>query len=408
MAESKNTKKSSAKNNKKTTTKKTSSSQVSKTTKKPKTAVKTEKTKNVNSKPVVKKEVKEEVIKEVEISKNEEIKKATFVDIIKENVTIIILCILCLLLIINIILVVNGHKVKISDGKEIVASINDKNITAEDLFEEMKEKYGTGVLVNIIDDEIISKEISNTEEFEKKAKEQVSSIREQCESMEYNWNEVLTNYGYKNEQVLVDEIKNSLMKEEVVINYLSKNLSDEDIKKYYDEKIFDSFSAKHILITPKTNDNMSAEEKSAAEETAKNKAIEVINKLNSGENWSDLVKNYSQDTGSKENDGLVENFTKGDVVDEFYDATKNLNDGAYTNEPVKSKYGYHIILRVSKTEKEALDSMKDELISKIVDSKLNEDSKLYTTTWDEIRKKYNLEINDTVIKNNYEKTIKGE
>ena len=50
----------------------------------------------------------------------------------------------------------------------------------------------------------------------------------------------------------------------------------------------------------------------------------------------------------------------------------------------------------------------DELINKIVNSKLSEDSKLYTTTWDNIRKSYNLNINDTITKNNYEKTIKGE
>lgn len=226
--------------------------------------------------------------------------------------------------------------------------------------------------------------------------------------MGYKWDEVLTNYGYKNEQALVDEIKNSLLKEQVVVNYLSKNLTDEEIKKYYDEKVSDSYTAKHILIIPNTTDSMTDEEKAAAEEEAKNKAIEVINKLNNGESWKDLVASYSQDTGSKENEGLVENFTKDDVVEEFYNATAKLNDGSYTTEPVKSKFGYHVILRISKTDKEALETMKNELVEQIVNTKLSEDSKLYTTAWDKIRKSYNLEINDTVINDNYEKAIKGE
>ena len=311
-------------------------------------------------------------------------------------------------MIVNIILIVNGHKVKLSDGKEVIASIDDKNITAEELFDKIKEKYGTSILVNMIDETIIKKEISNTSDTVKKAQEQVNTIKQQYETMGYKWDEVLTNYGYENEQALIDEISNSLLKEEVAVKYLSKNITDEEIQKYYNENVFDSFTAKHILIIPDTNDNMTDAEKTAAEEAAKNKALEVITKLNNGEAWATLVASYSQDTGSKDNEGLVENFTKGDVVDEFYEATKNLSDGAYTSEPVKSKFGYHVILRVSKTDKEALDTMKDELIEKIVDSKLSSDSKLYTTTWDNIRKSYNLEINDTKIKDIYDKSIKGE
>lgn len=394
MAESKNTKKTSAKSSTKTTTKKTT-------------------TKTAPKKGTQKKVVKPEVIKEVVEEENipvKNIKKENnnFKELVKQNATLIVLCIICLLLIINIILVVRGHKVKLSDGKEVVASIDDKSVTAEELFDQMKEKYGTNVLVNMIDDSIIKKEISDTSESIKKAKEQVSSIKAQYETMSYDWNEVLTNYGYANEQELIDEISDSLLKEEVAVKYLSKNVTDEELQKYYDENISDSYTVKHILIIPDTTDDMTDEQKNAAEEAAKNKAIEVINKLNNGESWTTLVSTYSQDTGSKDNEGLIENFTKDDVVEEFYEATKNLNDGYYTTEPVKSKFGYHIILRISKTDKEALDTMKDELIEKIVDNKLSEDSKLYTTTWDNIRKSYNLNINDTVIKNSYENTIKGE
>lgn len=406
MAESKNTKKSSAKSSTKTTTKKTTVKK--ETTKKPAVKAEVKSTTKKEVKPV-KKEEKVVETKPIEI-KEEKVttKKASFTEIVKENITLIVLCIICLLLIVNIILIVNGHKVKLSDGKEVIASIDDKNITAEELFDKIKEKYGTSILVNMIDETIIKKEISNTSDTVKKAQEQVNTIKQQYETMGYKWNEVLTNYGYENEQALIDEISNSLLKEEVAVKYLSKNITDEEIQKYYNENVFDSFTAKHILIIPDTNDNMTDAEKTAAEEAAKNKALEVITKLNNGEAWATLVASYSQDTGSKDNEGLVENFTKGDVVDEFYEATKNLSDGAYTSEPVKSKFGYHVILRVSKTDKEALDTMKDELIEKIVDSKLSSDSKLYTTTWDNIRKSYNLEINDTKIKNIYDKSIKGE
>ena len=44
-------------------------------------------------------------------------------------------------------------------------------------------------------------------------------------------------------------------------------------------------------------------------------------------------------------------------------------------------------------------------MEKIVENKLSDDSTLYTKTWVDIRKKYNFTINDTTLKNAYEKTI---
>lgn len=386
--------------NTKASTKKTSSV-------KPKTS--TKKTTNVkpkttNKKPVVKEEVKEIV---PVIEKEIKIEKTSLVETIKANATLILLCIICILLIVNIILISIGHKVKLSDGKEIVASIDGKTITAEELYESVKENYGTNSLMDIIDSTIIEKEIENKSDALEKAKEQVSSIKKQYETMGYDWNEVLKNYGYESEQVLVDEIEKSLLKEEVAVKYISKNITDEEIKKYYDENVNDSYTAKHILITPDTTDDMTDEQKTEAENAALATANEVITKLNNGEDWNTLVSTYSEDTGSKENNGLIENFTKGDVVDEFFNATKNLTDGSYTTEPVKSKFGYHIIIRVSKTEKEALENMKDDLMNEIIDSKLANDSNLYNTTWGEIRKNYNLKINDTTIESYYNKVIAG-
>ena len=389
------------------TTSNTKASTKKTTSVKPKTS--TKKTTNVkpkttNKKPVVKEEVKEIV---PVIEKEIKIEKTSLVETIKANATLILLCIICILLIVNIILISIGHKVKLSDGKEIVASIDGKTITAEELYDSIKENYGTNSLMDIIDSTIIEKEIENKSDALEKAKEQVSSIKKQYETMGYDWNEVLKNYGYESEQVLVDEIEKSLLKEEVAVKYISKNITDEEIKKYYDENVNDSYTAKHILITPDTTDDMTDEQKTEAENAALATANEVITKLNNGEDWNTLVSTYSEDTGSKENNGLIENFTKGDVVDEFFNATKNLADGSYTTEPVKSKFGYHIIIRVSKTEKEALENMKDDLMNEIIDSKLANDSNLYNTTWGEIRKNYNLKINDTTIESYYNKLIAG-
>lgn len=324
---------------------------------------------------------------------------------VKDNLNVIGGAIIILLLAINIILIINGHKVKLSDGKEIIASIDGKDFVADDLFDELKEQYGSNNLLNMVDKYIISKEVKDDSDAKTKAKENLESIRSQYESSGYEWETVLTQYGYSNEDELLNELTTSIQKENVAKQYLKDNLTDAEINEYYENQVYGTYTVKHILIKPTTTDSMTDEEKSAAEDAAKAKAQEVIDKLNNGEDFTSLVKEYSEDTGSVDNEGLVENFTKGDVDDAFFTETNNLKNGEYSKEPVKSSYGYHVILRVSSTDKKALKDIKDEVMEKIVENKLSDDSTLYTKTWVDIRKKYNFTINDTTLKNAYEKTI---
>ena len=96
---------------------------------------------------------------------------------VKDNLNVIGGAIIILLLAINIILIINGHKVKLSDGKEIIASIDGKDFVADDLFDELKEQYGSNNLLNMVDKYIISKEVKDDSDAKTKAKENLESIR---------------------------------------------------------------------------------------------------------------------------------------------------------------------------------------------------------------------------------------
>ena len=400
MAESKKTTK------KSTSTKSTTKKIVAKsaTKKAPVKEVKTVKEEKI-TKPVEKKEVKAEVKpveKKIEVKK--EVKSSNF---IKDNSKNLLLGLICILLVINIVLIVLGHKVKLSNGNEVIASIKDKEYTAEQLFDTLKDKYGKDALVTLIDEYISDKELSDDDKADAKteAKKYIDSIKSQYESAGYTWDEVLKQYGYANEDALINEYLVSVKQQKVVTNYLGKQLTDDEIKKYYDENIYGTYTVKHILVKPATTDEMTDEEKTAAEEAAKVKAQEVITKYAAGEDWKTLVNDYSEDEGSKESEGLVENFTKGDVDDEFFKASIALKDGEYTSEPVKSSFGYHVILKVSETAKKSLADSKNDIIDALVNEKLNNDSKLYNSTWAKIRKDYKLDIKDTQVKSEYEKSI---
>ena len=73
-------------------------------------------------------------------------------------------------------------------------------------------------------------------------------------------------------------------------------------------------------------------------------ATEIINKLSQGEDFATLAGQYSEDTASQTSGGNLSWFPRGQMVPEFDKAAFALtNIGDYTQQPVKSTYGFHII-----------------------------------------------------------------
>ena len=88
-----------------------------------------------------------------------------------------------------------------------------------------------------------------------------------------------------------------------------------------------------------------------AEPAAKQKAEDVIKRLDAGEDFAKLAGELSEDPGSKDNGGLYQGITRGQFVPEFEKAMfEELKPGEYTKIPVKTQFGYHVI-KLIKLEK---------------------------------------------------------
>lgn len=297
------------------------------------------------------------------------------------------------------------QKVKLKDGKEVIASVKGKDITAEELFDNLKETYGANAVVNMVDDYIVKKEVKDSKAAQEYAKAQIATMKQQYEAAGYTWDDVLSQYGYSTDDQLINEYENNYKKRIIAKKYIKKEVTDDEINEYYEKEIYGNYTVKHILISPDVKDSASDSEKEKAKKEALNKAKDIIKKLNDGEKWSTLVKKYSDDKGTKNSEGLVENFTKGDMVDEFFEASIKLKNGEYTKEPVESNYGYHIILKVSNTKKPSLKNSKTKILDAISENKLNNEENLLEKTWVNIRKEYKFNIADSTIKSGYDKTI---
>lgn len=72
-------------------------------------------------------------------------------------------------------------------------------------------------------------------------------------------------------------------------------------------------------------------------------AQELIAKLKKGAKFEDLAKQYSKDVGSARNGGDLDWATPKTYVPEFADAAVKLKKGQFTDTPVHTQFGWHII-----------------------------------------------------------------
>lgn len=310
-----------------------------------------------------------------------------------------------LLLIVLVCVLVTGcgKKAELEKNSTIVKYKSGK-IKAETLYEDLRDKYGISVLIDMIDHNIFDKKYKTTDDETKYVDNQISQMKSQYGDNDETFLAAVKQYlGVES----IDELRNMISLEYkrnlAVEDYIKDNIKDDEIQKYYDEEVIGDMKVRHILIKPKTTDDMSTEEKEDAEKKAKEKAEKLIKKLDDGADFAKLAKKYSDDTGSKTDGGLIDYFNKDSGMDEaFLNASIKLEKGKYTTEPVKSTYGYHIILKVDQKKKASLKKSKDDILDKLKDEKLNADASLRYETLIEVRKKAGLEFKDDSLKKDYD------
>lgn len=171
--------------------------------------------------------------------------------------------------------------------------------------------------------------------------------------------------------------KQSILVGAFIQDYLKANpITDEAIKAEYEKlkaQIGDKeYKVRHILVTK--------------EEEAK----VIIAQLKKGAKFDKLASEKSIDTGSKDKGGDLNWITPSTVVKPFGDALLKLKKGQYTQEPVESQYGWHVI----KFEEErpvkapALDAIKPQLAQRLQQEQIQK-------SITELRAKAKIEIPET-------------
>ena len=146
----------------------------------------------------------------------------------------------------------------------------------------------------------------------------------------------------------MDQQTRTLLAGVAIRDFVQNNpVTDEQVRAVYDKEIGNpgtEYKARHILV--KTREE----------------AEEIIHDLDKGGDFSALAKEKSTDTSASEG-GDLGWFSTAQMVQPFADTVAGLKKGDYTEEPVQTQFGWHVILLEDTRESTppAFDDIKDRL-----------------------------------------------
>jgi peptidyl-prolyl cis-trans isomerase C len=163
----------------------------------------------------------------------------------------------------------------------------------------------------------------------------------------------------------------ALQMDQILANAVFQQLSagdpdDAAMRAYYTahKQDWDEVKARHILIRMQgSRVPVRDGHKDLTDDEALAKAKEVRAKIVAGAKFEDQAKIESDDTGSGENGGDLGTFGAGQMVPEFDEVVFKAPVGQVT-EPIKTAYGYHLIL-IEERKSKSFDDARGEIEQKI-------------------------------------------
>ncbi len=151
------------------------------------------------------------------------------------------------------------------------------------------------------------------------------------------------------------EAANRVLQTALLSKEVAGSVTDDAVRARYERDIAgkpgeEEVHAKHILVD--------------SEDTAK----QIIAQLKGGADFAALAKKYSKDPGGRRQGGDLGFFKKDDMVPEFANAAFALQPGQFTQTPVHSQFGWHVILVVERRRAKApsFEQARSELRQKMV------------------------------------------
>lgn len=236
-----------------------------------------------------------------------------------------------------------------SDSKPIVKT-KSGNVTKDELYEAMKDKYGEGTLQQLVFEKVLNK---NYDVVQEKIDSDVEKLKEQ-------YGEQFEFFLLQNQFSDEDELRDTLKFNQLITLAATKDvkITEDELKEYYDS-LKTPRKVRHILVSPE-------DEK---------KAKEAKKKLDEGADFVKIAKEYSIDEVANENGGDIGFITSDqtDIDPDFRDAAFELELNK-VSKPIQSSFGWHIIEVTEIEDKEKFEDIKSILELEMKEARMDNES----------------------------------
>ncbi|CAN5742742.1 N/A [soil metagenome] len=119
--------------------------------------------------------------------------------------------------------------------------------------------------------------------------------------------------------------------------------TDQEVERYYElnkSQYDEQVKIAHIVVCG----NFDAEKRTCAVSPAdQQRAKDIAERARKGDDFGAMAKEFSVDSVSKERNGELDFFSRGDVVPELEEAAFSLFDPGDVSEPVQTPFGFHVL-----------------------------------------------------------------
>jgi peptidyl-prolyl cis-trans isomerase C len=238
--------------------------------------------------------------------------------------------------------VVEGEKISRADLQETFNNaLASSGINPDELTPDQKIAGYREILDELIVDKLIARKASSVDVKDADLEAEVARIKSQFPSADV-FKAEMTKAG-ETEETFRANVKRMFQQQKWMESQVGDKakVSEADIKKFYDEnkKEFEHpelVRASHILIrVPEDADDKTVAEKKKAAQAA----LDRVKK----EDFATVAKEVSEEPGAAQSGGDLSFFPKDRMVPEFATAAFAMKKGQVSKEPVRTKFGWHVI-----------------------------------------------------------------
>ena len=287
----------------------------------------------------------------------------------------------------------------LKDGTQPVANVLGEDITADELYEDMKQYYSVKVLLNKIDNKILEEKYPENDEMKKNVQSTAEYYYSAYEkNYGYTKEKFLNEYGFSSEKEFLESLTLDYRRNKYYEDYALGLVSDKEVEKYYEDSVYGDIDSKHILVSVKKDSDTSG----LTDEEAKKLANEIIEKLNNGTSWDDVVSEYKDQITSED---LGYQAFNASLEEAYVKEMRSLEVDSYSKSPVLTSYGYHIVYKKAQKDKPELKDVEQDVKEILAKEKKNADSNLYYKSLISMREEAKLEFSDTKLRDEYKEYV---